>query len=326
MAMTFNVEGRTHSHLAGYHRRPQLCVFTQPYDKPNARTIGVEDEVSTYDRTRDCNALIADADTLTYDEVRGTHEVYYNTDASIGHGVEIISQPCTLAYHMGNLKWGGIFKRVSKHGFASQDTGLCGLHLHMGREQLGATPDERNDVIRRMIVVVDLLWNDFLKFSRRGSSEVRWCRRPSEHAALKGVPYIRGYDVRRDGVPEGGYTHEWAVANVAVTTRHWNHDKRYCAINCENAATVELRLNNGTISRDVLIAAMQLYDNLAAWCIKHEWADVAGVTFADIVGHRHYNELDQYCVARGLLTGEASATRRTCVFQGPKGEDKVVRV
>lgn len=65
-------------------------------------------------------------------------DIYIKRDGSLSDdGMKIVTHPCTLEYHMENLGWDNICRIAREYGYKSHDTRCCGLHIHVGRAQLG---------------------------------------------------------------------------------------------------------------------------------------------------------------------------------------------
>lgn len=105
------------------------------------------------------------------DEI-ASDRVYCKSDASLSHGLEIVTHPGTLAHHMYVMHWRQIQRTCEKAGFRSHDTENSGLHVHVGREQLGNTDAEREETIRKVQVLFVLYAAELTRFSRRTRSPV----------------------------------------------------------------------------------------------------------------------------------------------------------
>ena len=277
-------EEDTRTTIHGYSYKPKARISKRSNEPDDELTLGVELEVDTRDddiERYDCAQRIVDL----------TDRVYLKNDGSLDHGFEIVSHPGTLAHHMYELPWKGICRKAERAGFRSHDIGTCGLHVHVGRQQLGDTLEERDDVIRKITILVKRYWPEMLRFSRRTRSQVSdWAQepdiwyRPDASAGRVLNQYIR-------------------VAN--------DHGDRYYAINCENEATVEFRLFRGTLRRDTLIATLQLVWNICEYAKAHSVDDIQHSAWLDVARFRRWTELDAYLVTRRLAPAEAEAEAQT---------------
>lgn len=218
---------------------------------------------------------------------------YCKSDGSLSNGVEIVSHPGTLAHHMYVMHWRQIQRTCEKAGFRSHDAANSGLHVHVGRTQLGSTDAERDDVTRKVQVLFALYAAELTRFSRRRRS------------CLEQWAPINSLGVTPDNirhVPSGAQLARWAAARVPAYRS--NHNDRYTAVNVTNLNTVEIRIFRGTLKRDTLIAAIQLVSNVFEYAMAHDWADIPASTWAGVAAYKPYKELTDYLVARNLLAAE----------------------
>ena len=272
-----------------YTYKPDPIISRRDRESDKALTFGVELEVSMKpsEYSYPVKASLAQAITDIAD-----NRVYLKRDGSVNYGFEIVSHPATLASHMYDAHWSGIVNKCKKHGFVSHDAkrfgGSCGLHIHVGRKQLGRNDDERNDVIRKIKVLVYRHWDEMTKFSRRDSDQLSsWASRE-----FRGN-FLRALEESADS-PN-------AIAEQVCAIRTSNtHIGRYIAVNCENAATIEFRLFNGTLQRDTFMAALQLVNSICHYAMRHGWHDVLTCSFAEMALCVRFNELDTYAEMKGL--------------------------
>jgi hypothetical protein len=67
----------------------------------------------------------------------GEDFIYIKHDGSLSAGLEIVSHPATLFYHLIKVNWGGILQKAKKLGYTSHDNERCGLHIHINRSFWG---------------------------------------------------------------------------------------------------------------------------------------------------------------------------------------------
>lgn len=254
-------------------------------------TFGVELECEP---RNDGGNVRMDADALSdrIDEIPGGR-TYCKSDSSLTRGVEIVSHPGTLAHHMYVMHWRQIQRTCEKAGFRSHDAANSGLHVHVGRAQLGSTDAERDDVTRKVQVLFVLYAAELTRFSRRRRSCLeQWAPIDSLGVTPDDIRHVRS----------GAQLARWAAARVPAYRS--NHNDRYTAVNVTNLATVEIRIFRGTLKRDTLIAAIQLVSNVFEYAMAHDWADIPASTWADVAACKPYKELTDYLVARNLLAAE----------------------
>lgn len=227
------------------------------------------------------------------DEIPGGR-TYCKSDGSLSNGVEIVSHPGTLAHHMYVMHWRQIQRTCEKAGFRSHDAANSGLHVHVGRAQLGSTDAERNDVTRKVQVLFALYAAELTRFSRRRRSCLeRWAP-------------INGLGMTPDAIRHMSTADLARWASVCIPAYRSNHNDRYTAVNVTNSATVEIRIFRGTLKRDTLIAAIQLVSNVFEYAMAHDWADIPASTWADVAAYKPHAELVNYMIARGLLDADAA--------------------
>ena len=246
------------------------------------------------------------------DEIPGGR-TYCKSDGSLSNGVEIVTHPGTLAHHMYVMHWRQIQRTCEKAGFRSHDAANSGLHVHVGRAQLGSTDAERDDVTRKVQVLFALYAAELTRFSRRRRSCLeQWA--PIDRLG------VTPDDIRR--VSSGAQLASWASARVPAYLS--NHNDRYTAVNVTNRSTVEIRIFRGTLKRDTLIAAIQLVSNVFEYAMAHDWADIPASTWADVAAYKPHKELVNYMIARNLLAAEdvpetLPASNRPSDFYGVDG-------
>ena len=203
-------------------------------------------------------------------------------DGALGdEGVEIVTHPCSLAYHQYELRWAEIARICTAHDYKSHDAVTCGLHVHVGRMALGKDLTERRTTAAKLVWLAYRLQNELLNFSRRGENELnRWASFPK--------------------LPDpASLSDSLTLTRTALNTVS---DGRYQAVNLCPGATVEFRLFRGTLKRDTIIATLQLVNNLTKYALSHTIEDCAlNVTWNDILAVEQFKELNTYSAKRGLL-------------------------
>lgn len=170
----------------------------------------------------------------------GEH-LYCKHDGSINNGFEMVSHPASLYYHTSGFDWLKIFNCAIQMGYRSHNTDTCGLHIHVNRSAFGATVEERETVIARIVHFVEKNWWEIVKFSRRKEHNLNhWAAR---YATIS--------------------------ANVQETYKKAKGKElgRYVAVNLENYHTIEFRLFRGTLKYKTFIATLQLVDMICRLAI-----------------------------------------------------------
>ena len=173
------------------------------------------------------------------------NHIVFETDGSLDHGFEIITQPHTFET-FANIPWERILDLCSEKGFRSHDTSTCGLHIHYSREFFGMNPDEREDNIGKVIAFYERNIDTMLRLSRR--------------TFVNYLHWAHGYDTEGD------------VEKCKECAKKRND--RYHYINMNNYATIEFRLGRGTLNYNSFMAWNNLHDCLVK--------NVKNVSYEDI--------------------------------------------
>lgn len=230
---------------------------------------GVENEIDWGERPHDCAAALCDAHS----------DLYIKHDGSLGdEGLEIVTHPCTLEYHMDDIGWDDICRIARSYDYKSHDTRCCGLHVHVGRYQLGSDDAERNKTIAKIIMLVDRHWEQLKVFSRRRQGQL------DEWAAAPNLNFKTG---------------DITEAN-AIARAIGGDGSRYRAVNLQNRATIEFRLFNGTLKYTTIIATLQLVSNICTYAKDHSVQECLNSQWNEIVKWHCYRDLELYCKERGL--------------------------
>lgn len=279
-------------HNYSYKPEPEIG-YKNAIESPEHLTFGVELECEP---RNDGGNVRMDAYELSdrIDEIPGGR-TYCKSDGSLSNGVEIVSHPGTLAHHMYVMHWRQIQRTCEKAGFRSHDTDNSGLHVHVGRAQLGSTDAERDETIRKVQVLFVMYAAELTRFSRRTRSRL------DEWASF------RSFGVSPESIraTDGDTLATWARSSVPTFEDDY-HQQRYTAVNLMNRATIEFRIFRGTLKRDTLIAAIQLVSNVFDYAMTHTWDELRTSTWADVAACKPYKEIVGYMIARGLLDADAA--------------------
>ena len=203
---------------------------------------------------------------------------YCKHDGSLRDGIEIVSHPCTLKYHLDNFPWPDVMTAARDNGFKSHDAVTCGLHVHVSRSALGADQLAQDFTIAKIIILVDRFWDELVKFSRRDYEQVeRWTKKPNAR--------IYSFD-----------SQETAVEKAKRSGR----DDRYKAVNLCNEATIEFRLFRGTLALQTFRATLQFVSNLVRYAMQASLSDIQNSRWSDITTFVTYPELTAYLESRDL--------------------------
>ena len=209
-----------------------------------------------------------------------TENIYIKTDSSLNDGLEIVTHPMTLKYHMENMPWNEICKIALSLDYRSHDTTTSGLHIHINRTAFGETAKEQEEYIARILYFFESNCNELLKFSRRTESQLNhWAKR----YGWKQEPMDILDDAKK------------------------NYTGRYACVNITNYSTIEIRIFKGSLKYNTLIASIQLVDAICEAAVNmsdSEIKSLAWSTFVSELDKQKYPQLIKYLKERKLYVNE----------------------
>lgn len=209
----------------------------------------------------------------------GRDHIYIKEDGSLSRdGMEIVTHPATLDYHINHFPWTNICRTALSYGYRSHDTNTCGLHIHASRSLFGDTILEQDLTIAKIILLIDR-WYDtkIVRFARRNLSRMRqWADKPNA-------------DIRPGD-------DESAAVQKSKKTAY----DRYKAVNLSNRSTIEFRFFRGTLKRDTIIASIQWVDTIIRYCRSTQLKDLFSTDWDDIFANTTHEELTNYLKQRNL--------------------------
>ena len=255
--------------IENYYYKPKPIFYGKGF-----RYLGVELEIDCggerNDRARQLMNIAND---------RFEH-IYIKHDGSLDDGMEIVTHPMTLEYHLNEMPWAEVLGEAVYMGYLSHQASTCGLHVHVNRSALGETEDEQEEVIARILFFVENHWNELLRFSRRTRSQMdRWAAR-----------YGRKDDPK-------------AVLDSAKRSQN----QRYRCVNLTNYNTVEFRMFRGTLKLNTLLATLQMVDRICEVALYFTDQEMQNLTWSDFVSGCIAPELVQYLKERRLYVNEPVA-------------------
>jgi hypothetical protein len=259
------------NYINDYNYKPEPIFYGESSDSVEGH-YGLELEIDDGDDRQEAARCIQDA---------GGDCIYLKHDGSLSSdGIEIVTHPATLQYHMESFPWRDICRAALDYGYRSHDTDTCGLHIHASRSLFGATRLEQHLNIAKVILLIDFWWEQYIvPFSRRNYNQLNnWAKKPNA--------YILPSDNAEQAV------------NKAFSTSQCD---RYKAVNLKNYNTVEFRFFRGTLRRDTIIASIQFIDTLIKYVSSVDLDDLWDKTFNDVFGDTQYAELKDYLQKRKIL-------------------------
>ena len=267
-----------------YHSssRPDLEYYRTTSDLPNPLYFGVELEIDDGGEDHDKASTILKA--------LGTEHAFAEHDGSLSDGFEIVTQPFTYKYYSETLSqnFSKTMATAAKLGYRSHDTTTCGLHVHVGRNGLGGTPEERDDTTTKIWLLLYRFRHELVAFSRRTLGNLdRWAALPK----LLDLGETDFFEVRSSNLPD-----------LNLKLKQNGVRDRYKALNLRNANTIEFRLFRGTLKHSTLTATLQFVHNLCAVAMALTGNDVLSITWEQLHTLLCLDapELREYMKARGI--------------------------
>lgn len=276
-----------------YHsnKRPELDFHRTTSDLPNPLYFGVELEIDGGGEDNDKARTIL--------EDLGTEHAFAEHDGSLNNGFEIVTQPFTYKYYSETLSqnFSRAMTTAAELGYRSHDTTTCGLHVHVGRNGLGSTPEERDDTITKIWLLMYRFRCELILFSRRTKGNLdRWAALPE----LKDLGETDYLEVLGSNLPD-----------LKLKLKQNGVRDRYKALNLRNSNTIEFRLFRGTLKHSTLTATLQFVHNLCAVAMALTGTDVLSITWEQLHTLLCLDapELREYMKARGVCPTTGGSTK-----------------
>ena len=211
----------------------------------------------------------------------GFEHIYIKHDGSLDDGLEIVTHPMSLDYHMNEMSWAAVLKRAISLRYLSHSACTCGLHIHVSRKAFGDSSNEQDAAIARVLFFVERHWNELLRFSRRTQRQLdQWAAR----YGYKDHPKEMMEHVKK------GYAN------------------RYTCVNLTNNNTIEFRIFRGTLKYNTLIATLQLVNRICDAALHLTDENLRNLSWSEFVSGVSEPELIQYLKERRLYINEQVET------------------
>ena len=224
-------------------------------------TFGFELEV---ERKENCTMTCAEVSDLIEELYPGLF--IFERDASLGDGVEIITQPMTWTWFISKIDiFQNLLKFLDENNFRSHDGNRCGLHIHVAKRCLGLSQLEKekfyelhfdmdkiikenkkktDKIIVNIQFILERFQNELYQFSRR--INYVYAKPLTELKTLgNGTKIIEKSLIRnktKKGLRKGL--------------------ERYLNLNLKNNETIEFRLLRGTLSWNTFYSSINLIKNI----------------------------------------------------------------
>ena len=207
--------------------------------------------------------------------------LYIKTDGSLDDGMELVTYPMTLDYHMNYMPWKDILDEAKSLRYKSHQTSTCGLHVYISRNAFGDTNIEQECSIARLLYFVEKFWTELLRFSRRTENQIdHWAARYGMKLSPKEMMDFAKYSC----------------------------PGRYMAVNLMNRATVEIRIFRGTLKLNTLLATLQMVNAICDVAVFASDEELQRLSWHDFLDEISEPELIQYLKERNLYKNELVIT------------------
>ena len=254
-------------YIHNYHYKPEPIFYGE-----GNRYFGVELEIDEGGECEENAKILCDLVN------RSEEKIYIKHDGSLENGMECISHPMSLEYHLKKMPWADVLETAKDlHYLSHSASASCGLHVHVNRSTFGETEAEQDACIARVLYFFEKHWEELLKFSRRTRDQLdQWAA--------------------RYGLKE----HPKDILDNAKG--NW---ERYRCVNLTNRHTIEFRMFRGTLKLNTLISSLQLLDRVCDMAIFLSDEEIKAMSWTTFVaGCSHLPELVQYLKERRLYINE----------------------
>ena len=86
---------------------------------------------------------------------KNAENLYIKTDGSLDEGLELVTHPMTLEYHLTEMPWAEVLRKARSMNYLSHAAGTCGLHVHISRLAFGCTYEQQEAAIARLLYFVE---------------------------------------------------------------------------------------------------------------------------------------------------------------------------
>lgn len=207
----------------------------------------------------------------------------FERDASIGNGMEIITQPMTYNYIKENEeKFKSIFEYLTSQDNYSHDGGKCGLHIHVSKDYLGDNDEEIRKNIEKMMLFIETYRDKVERFSRRKHNQF------STYNSYT-IPYHKNYN-------DTCFTDD----NYYKSGKMLYDIQQYDCIghssvlnpNASTGNTIEFRMFRGTLRYETFMATIEFIHNLVNVCKENA---VSKISWSKVINYsgdfiKKYNE------------------------------------
>lgn len=236
-----------------YHQSHREGFMNQPRASFTGHRIGVELEVEA---TSEVN----------HDQITSCRSNWFTReyDGSLNnYGVEFITIPLLPDDAKSYTTWQPLCNFLKTRA-KSWNTGRCGLHVHLGREILGADENERQMTLGKLLIFYQGDVENWAKATAVFGRERCYHQSDGDTDELKAVKCL-GKNVLKD--PD-------VYQKVDKAMKRKFGRNRYYAINLTNRHTIEFRKGRGSINADRIIAVITMTEAICLFCRETQPSDL----------------------------------------------------
>lgn len=237
----------------GYHASHRAGYLNQPTVPFTGHRIGIELEVE------------ANSNDL-YSEIIAKKSNWFTRerDSSLGcFGIEFISIPLLPDDAKSYVTWQPLCTYL-KNKAKAWNTGRCGLHVHIGREILGDTEDERQMTLGKLLIFYQGDVENWVKATAVFGRERCYHQPDGDTDEIKAVKCL-GNAVLKD--PD-------VYSKVDRAMKDKFSMSRYYAVNLQNTNTIEFRKGRGSINADRIIAVITMTEAICLFAKETQPQDL----------------------------------------------------
>lgn len=239
--------------LQGYHNSHRSGFLNQPAMPFSGHRIGVELEVEANSSE-------------FYNEIVGKSSNWFTRehDGSLNSlGIEFITVPLLPDDAKSYQTWQPLCTYL-KNKAKAWDSERCGLHVHIGREILGDTEDERQMTLGKILIFYQGDVESWIKATTVFGRQRCYNQSDGNTDEIKAVKCL-GMGVLKD-------PNVFAKVDTAMKTKFGSD--RYYAVNLQNRHTLEFRKGRGSINADRIIAVVTMTEAICLFAKETQPQDL----------------------------------------------------
>ena len=248
--------------IQGYHSGRCYNALAEGH-KPSDYRIGVELEVECNSRAIKNNI---------HARLRSNWLLMERDGSLSDNGIEFITIPMRPADIKNSKTWSNFIGFMSDKA-KSWNTSTCGLHVHIGREILGDTAEEKSETLGKLLYLYHHWLKDHdtnIKIYGRARAYHDQDGKVREGDAVKvlGSKVLKVKGVKDD-------------LKAKLTERSLRD--RYFDINNRNSLTIEFRKGRGSLNTDRIISVIEYSELMCLYCRKAKWDKISDTDFFEFV-------------------------------------------